>query len=39
MPDREKAWAFLRDSDLIAGSGEVQSAVERLAAEIERALG
>jgi hypoxanthine phosphoribosyltransferase len=39
MPDSEKAWAFLRDSDLIAGSGDVQAAVERLAAEIERVLG
>ena len=39
MPDSEKAWAFLRDSELVASAGEVQSAVERLAAEIERALG
>jgi hypoxanthine phosphoribosyltransferase len=39
MPDSEKAWAFLEDSDLIAGAAEVQSAVERVAAEIERALG
>jgi hypoxanthine phosphoribosyltransferase len=39
MPDGEKAWAFLRDSELIAGAAEVQSAVERLAAEIDRALG
>ena len=39
MPDSEKAWAFLRDSDLITSAAEVQAAVERLAAEIERALG
>jgi len=39
MPDSEQAWAFLRDSDLITSAGEVQAAVDRLAAEIERALG
>jgi hypoxanthine phosphoribosyltransferase len=39
MPDGEKAWAFLRDSDLITGAAEVQAAVDRLAVEIERALG
>ena len=39
MPDSEKAWAFLRDSDLITSAAEVQAAVDRLAAEIERELG
>ena len=39
MPDREQAWAFLRDSDLVTSAAEVQAAVDRLAAEIERALG
>ena len=39
MPDGEKAWAFLEDSDLIASADQVQSAVERVAGEIERALG
>jgi hypoxanthine phosphoribosyltransferase len=39
MPDGEKAWAFLADSELIASAAEVQSAVDRVAAEIERALG
>jgi hypoxanthine phosphoribosyltransferase len=39
MPDREKAWALLRDSDLIADTQQVQAAVERLAVEIEREFG
>jgi hypoxanthine phosphoribosyltransferase len=39
MPDTATAWAFLRDSDLIASAAEVQSAVQRLAGEIERELG
>ena len=39
MPDREQAWAFLHDSDLITSAAEVQAAVDRLAVEIERALG
>ncbi|HKU48165.1 MAG TPA: hypoxanthine-guanine phosphoribosyltransferase [Burkholderiales bacterium] len=36
MPDTRAAWAFLKESDLIASAEEVQSAVRRLAAEIER---
>jgi len=36
MPDTETAWAFLKESDLIASAEEVQSAVRRLAAEIEQ---
>lgn len=39
MPDPEKAWAFLKESELIASAEEVQSAVRRVAAEIERQLG
>lgn len=38
MPDTETAWAFLRDSDLIASAAEVQAAVQRLAAEIDEEL-
>ncbi len=39
MPDAATAWAFLEASDLIASADEVQSAVERLASDIERKLG
>jgi hypoxanthine phosphoribosyltransferase len=39
MPDADKAWAFLKDSDLIASAEEVQSAIQRVAAEIEQKLG
>src|ERR687892_2817858 len=39
MPEAEKAWSFLRDSELIASAAEVQSAVQRVAAEIEQTLG
>ncbi len=38
MPDAGKAWAFLEASDPIASAAEVQSAVRRLAVEIERKL-
>jgi hypoxanthine phosphoribosyltransferase len=38
MPDVDKAWAFLKDSDLIASAAEVQSAVRRVAGEIEEKL-
>src|SRR5258705_696122 len=38
MPEPEKAWAFLEDSDLVASAEEVQSAVTRIAAEIEKRL-
>ena len=38
MPETEKAWAFLRDSDLIASADEVRAAVQRLADEIEKEL-
>jgi hypoxanthine phosphoribosyltransferase len=38
MPDTAAAWAFLEDSDLVASAAEVRTAVERVAAEIERQL-
>ena len=38
MPELEKAWDFLERSDLIASADEVQAAVQRVAAEIERRL-
>jgi hypoxanthine phosphoribosyltransferase len=38
MPDTASAWAFLKDSDLIASAAEVQAAVQRVAAEIEKEL-
>jgi hypoxanthine phosphoribosyltransferase len=38
MPDLKEAWAFLEDSDLIAGAEEVQAAVRRVATEIEQRL-
>jgi hypoxanthine phosphoribosyltransferase len=39
MPDLQQAWAFLENSDLVAGAEEVQAAVRRVASEIERELG
>ena len=36
MPDTEKAWAFLKDSDLIASADDVRAAVQRVAAEIDK---
>jgi hypoxanthine phosphoribosyltransferase len=39
MPEAEKAWAFLRDSELVASAAQVDSAVRRVAAEIEQELG
>src|SRR6185503_5078950 len=38
MPDLKQAWAFLENSDTIAGAEEVQAAVRRVAAEIEQRL-
>jgi hypoxanthine phosphoribosyltransferase len=38
MPDVQTAWRFLRDSDSIASAEEVQAAVRRVAAEIEKKL-
>jgi hypoxanthine phosphoribosyltransferase len=39
MPDLQKAWAFLEESELVAGADEIESAVQRLAGEIRRRLG
>ncbi len=38
MPDVQEAWDFLENSDLVAGAGEVQAAIERLAADITQTL-
>src|SRR3954471_8029556 len=38
MPEPEKAWAFLEDSDLVASAEEVQGAISRIASEIEKRL-
>lgn len=38
MPDAEKAWAFLRNSDPIASAEEVQAAVRDVATQIETRL-
>src|ERR1700704_2190155 len=35
MPELEKAWGFLEDSDLISSAEAVRAAVERVAAELE----
>src|SRR3989441_10474321 len=39
MPDVEKAWAFLRNSDPVSSAEEVQAAIRRVATEIESQLG
>jgi len=36
MPDLKEAWAFLENSDPISSAEEVASAIDRIAAEIER---
>jgi hypoxanthine phosphoribosyltransferase len=38
MPDLKQAWAFLENSDRIAGAEEVQAAVRRVASKIEERL-
>lgn len=38
MPDLKQAWAFLENSDRIAGAEEVQAAVRRVASQIEQRL-
>jgi hypoxanthine phosphoribosyltransferase len=38
MPDLKQAWAFLENSDVIAGAEEVQAAIRRIAFEIEQRL-
>jgi hypoxanthine phosphoribosyltransferase len=39
VPEVKDAWAFLEDSDLVAGADEVRAAIARLAAEIQAGLG
>ena len=39
MPDARQAWTFLRNSDLIASAEQVETAVRRVAGEIEARLG
>jgi len=39
MPDLQKAWAFLEESELVAGADQIESAVQRLAGEIRGRLG
>jgi hypoxanthine phosphoribosyltransferase len=38
MPDVQKAWAFLENSEPVASAQEVEAAVQRLAAEISQRL-
>jgi len=38
MPDLKQAWAFLEHSDRIASAEEVQTAIRRVAAEIDQRL-
>jgi hypoxanthine phosphoribosyltransferase len=38
MPDVQKAWAFLENSDPVSSAQEVEAAVERLAREIDARL-
>src|SRR5258705_10918601 len=38
MPDVQKAWAFLENSEPVASAKEVEAAVQRLAAEIGERL-
>ena len=38
MPDVQRAWAFLEDSDPIATAEEVQAAVRRVAGQVESSL-
>jgi hypoxanthine phosphoribosyltransferase len=38
MPELEKAWGFIENSDLVASADEVQGAIQRVAAEIEKRL-
>jgi hypoxanthine phosphoribosyltransferase len=38
MPDLKEAWKFLEESDLVLSAAEVQSAIGRLAGEIQQEL-
>jgi len=35
MPDLKDSWAFLENSDLVVGAGEVRAAIDRMAVEIQ----
>jgi hypoxanthine phosphoribosyltransferase len=35
MPELKDAWAFLENSDLVAGASQVRAAIERMAGEIQ----
>ena len=39
MPDRQAAWRFLEQSDLIASADEIQAAVRRIASQVTERLG
>jgi len=39
VPELKDSWAFLDNSELVSGAGEVQAAIARLAAEIQSRLG
>ena len=39
MPELKDSWAFLDNSDLVSGAGEVRAAIARLAGEIQARLG
>ena len=36
MPDAQAAWAFLEDSDLICSVGEIETSINKVAAEIQK---
>ena len=38
MPELKQAWSVLEDSDLVASAAEVQAAIDRIAAEIQKRL-
>jgi len=38
MPDRAKAWEFLKNSDLVSSADDVRAAIRRLAGEIDARL-
>jgi hypoxanthine phosphoribosyltransferase len=38
MVDAKEAWAFLENSDLVAGADEVQAAITRVAGDVEQTL-
>jgi hypoxanthine phosphoribosyltransferase len=38
MPNRKEAWAFLENSELVTGAGEVEAAIRRVAGDIEQKL-